>query len=162
MQNDQSPAPLGRVASLHLHPKVSGQPFTTVASIEVEEGKGIIGNPRYFARRSRSGGFTKRQLSLIEREQIGEHAAALGLENISPGTIRSNIETIGIDLVALVGRQVQVGTAVLFFYEPRTPCEKMDAICNGLRAMMADGKQGVMAQVIRSGKIQVGDEIRPV
>ncbi len=152
---------VGRVASLHLHPEEPGEPFTTVASIEVVAGKGIIGNPRYFARKSRSGGPSKRQLSLIEREQISEHAAALGLESIAAGTVRSNIETTGIDLIKLVGKHVQIGNAIIHFYEPRTPCEKMDAICVGLRGLMSDGKQGVMAQVVRSGQIAIGDAIVP-
>lgn len=130
--------------------------------IDLEAGKGIVGNLRYFARRSRSGGFSKRQVSLIEREMIAEHAAMLGLQTVAPGTVRSNIETFGVDLVALVGKQVEIGTATLFFYEPRTPCSKMDEICPGLRNLMEDGRQGVMAQVIRSGRIQVGDAIRPV
>ncbi len=149
----------GTIASLHLHPRMSGEPFQTVSSIEVTEGKGIVGNPRHFARRSRSGGLSKRQVSLIEREQIAEHAATLGLQSIPPGTVRSNIETDGINLVALVGKQVQIGDAILFFYETRTPCSKMDGICVGLRALMEDGKQGVLAQVVRSGKISVGDKI---
>ena len=160
MQNAQSLAPVGRVASLHLHPKVSGQPLQTVSSFEVEEGKGIVGNPRFYARRSRSGGFSKRQVTLIEREQIGEHAAALGLQTISPGTVRSNIETTGINLVTLIGHHAQIGSAVLYFYAPRTPCEKMDAISDGLRALMENGRQGVLAQVIQSGTIRVGDAIR--
>jgi MOSC domain-containing protein YiiM len=150
---------VGTVASLHLHPRVSGELFQTVSSIDVVEGRGISGNPRYFARRSRSGGFSKRQVSLIEREQIAEHAAALGLEAIAPGVVRSNIETTGIDLAALIGKQVEIGGAILFFYEPRTPCAKMDAICIGLRSLMDDSKQGVLAQVIRSGRISVGDRI---
>ncbi|MDB6024503.1 MAG: sulfurase [Verrucomicrobiales bacterium] len=151
----------GRVASLHLHSAEPGQKFQSVTMVEVIEGKGIVGNPRYFSRNSRSGGPSKRQVSLIEREQIAEHTTTLGLETLLPGTVRSNIETSGIDLIALVGKQVRIGEAILFFYEPRTPCAKMDAICIGLRALMDDGKQGVMAQVIRSGKIAVGDEIVP-
>jgi len=147
-----------RVASLHLHPKVGGQALQAVESFEVEAGKGIVGNPRHFARRSRSGGPRKRQVSLIEREQIGEHAVALGLESIGPGVVRANIETLGINLMELVGREVEIGTAVLFFYEPRTPCFKMDDICQGMKELMK-GRQGVMAQVIQSGRISVGDEI---
>ena len=150
---------IGTVASLHLHPKESGEAFQTVSSVEVIEGKGIVGNPRYFARRSRSGGLSKRQVSLIEREQISEHATTLRLETIRPGIVRSNIETNNINLVALVGKQVQIGEAVLFFYDRRTPCSKMDDICAGLRVLMEDGKQGVMAQVVRFGKISVGDKI---
>ena len=150
---------LGHVASLHLHPKISGDPFTLVQGIDLEQGKGIIGNPRYFARRSRSGGFSKRQVSLMEREQIAEHAATFGMEKISPGVVRSNIETIGVKLCDWIGAEMRIGEAVLYFYEARTPCEKMDAICQGLRAAMANKRQGVLAQVTRTGRIQVGDKI---
>lgn len=149
----------GRVASLHLHPSESGEPFQNVTTIELEAEKGIVGNPRYFARRSRSGGFSKRQVSLIEQEQIAEHAAVLGLPKIPPGIVRSNVETTGIDLQQLVGEQVQIGSAILYFYEARTPCFKMDKICQGLKDLMNDNKQGVLAQVVKSGRINVGDEI---
>ena len=151
----------GRVASLHLHPEKGGEPMRAVEQFEVVEQKGIRGNPRKFGAISRrTDQPSKRQVTLIEREQIGEHAAALGLETISPGAVRSNIETDGIDLVALVGRNVRIGDALLYLYEPRTPCEKMDRICEGLRALMENSKQGVLAQVIRSGTIRVGDVIR--
>ena len=159
MNGFDSPALLGRVASLHLHPREGGEPFQTVGAIEVEAQKGIIGNPRYYARRSRSGEPSKRQVSLIEREQIGEHSVALGLETIPPGAVRSNIETTGVNLISLIGQQVQIGDAILFLYEARTPCSKMDALCAGLRELMMENRQGVLAQVIRSGRIEVGDGI---
>jgi MOSC domain-containing protein YiiM len=152
----------GRVAALHLHPLEAGEPLQAVTFFELETGKGIVGNPRYFARLSRSGAPGKRQVSLIEREQIAEHATTLGSETIPPGAVRANVETSGIDLVALIGQQVQIGTAILFFYEARTPCGKMDAICRGLRELMQENRQGVLAQVIQSGRIGVGDEIRLV
>src|SRR5262249_46486498 len=100
----------GRVASLHLHPLVSGKPLQSVDSIELVEGKGISGEPRYFERKSRTSGEpSKRQVSLIEREQIAEHADALGIKGIEPGAVRSNVETSGINLVALVGREIEIG-----------------------------------------------------
>src|SRR3954468_17723836 len=118
-----SPAPLGRVASLHLHPVVSGQPLRSVDAIEAVAGKGILGDPRYFERISRSTGKpSRRQVSLIEREQIAEHAAALGLQSIPPGAVRANIETFGINFGDFLGKKLRVGEAVLFLYEPRTPC----------------------------------------
>lgn len=132
-----------------------------VEQIEVVAHKGILGNPRKFAAIShRTGQPGKRQVSLIEREQISEHAVTLRLQSIPPGAVRSNIETIGIDLIALVGREVRIGTARLFFYEARTPCEKMDRICVGLRSLMENSKQGVLAQVVQDGIIRVGDTIR--
>ena len=103
---------------------------------------------------------SRRQVSLIEREQIAEHAAALGLEGIPPGAARANVETEGMNLVALVGRKIQVGSAVLLLYEAREPCPKMDLVCQGLRAQMMNGRQGVMAEIVRSGGIRRGDAIR--
>lgn len=148
----------GRVVSLHLHPEKSGEPLRALEQMELVEQKGIVGNGRYFGRVSRSTGQpSKRQVTLIEREQISEHAASLSLETILPGAVRSNIETLGINLIELIGREVRVGESTLLFYEARTPCEKMDRICTGLRALMEDRKQGVLAQVVRGGRIKIGD-----
>ena len=150
----------GRVASLHLHPEEPGAPLSAVSSVEVVEGKGVEGEPRYFGRVSReSGKPSRRQVSLIEREQIAEHAATLGLQKIGPGAVRANIETEGISLVPLVGQQVEIGEAVLFLYAPRDPCARMDAVCQGLRELMLENKQGVMAEVVKSGRIAVGDRV---
>jgi len=146
-------APTGRVASLHLHPPEPGEPLRAVTEIEVIEGRGIANNPRYFGRP------TRRQVTLIGREQIAEHAATLGLESIAPGLVRSNIETDGIDLIALLGQKVRVGEALLLFYDPRTPCHKMDLVAPGLRELMKDKRQGVLAQVLGSGKIRLGDRL---
>ena len=163
MNSDSSPALLGHVASLHLHPTEPGMPLLSVEAIEVVAAKGIAGDARYFGRLSRDTGQpTRRQVSLIEREQIAEHAAALGLPAIPPGVVRSNIETEGVPLISHLNRQIQIGDAVLFLYAPRDPCAKMDAICQGLRALMMNSRQGVMAEVVRSGKIRRCDAIRLV
>jgi MOSC domain-containing protein YiiM len=132
-----------------------------VEQIALVESKGVLDEPRYFGRNSRSTGQpSKRQVTLIEREQIAKHAATLGLQSIPPGAVRSNIETSGIDLISLIGKQVEIGEAILLLYAPRDPCEKMDAICQGLRELMTNNRQGVLAQVLRSGKIEIGDEIK--
>ena len=152
---------VGRVVSLHLHPAKPGTPSKPVDFVDVVAGKGIEGEPRYFGRISQATGqLSRRQVSLIEREQIVEHAASLGLEIIPPGAVRANIETLGIDLIARVGQQIEIGGAVLFLAEPRTPCEKMDAICKGLRERVQNNRQGVMAQVVKPGRIRVNDSIR--
>lgn len=159
MNKSASDAPSGRVASLHLHPPEPGAPLLPAEAIELIAGKGIIGDTRYFGRPGRTDKPHRRQVTLIAREEIAGHAVALGLQTISPGAVRANIETLGIDLLALLGRRVAVGGAVLHFYEPRTPCAKMDAICVGLRDLMKDQRQGVLAEVIQPGLIRVGDPI---
>jgi MOSC domain-containing protein YiiM len=155
---------LGTVASLHLHPAQSGAALEPAAEIQVQAGKGIAGDPRYFDRKRRDGTPSRRQISLIAREQIAEHAAALGLapEAIPPGAVRANIETCGMNLTHWVGRKVEVGEAILFFYETRKPCHKMDAVAPGLQRLMSDGRQGVLAEVVRSGCIRLGDPIREI
>jgi len=153
-----STASPARVASLHLHPVEPGEPLQTVTEFQLIAGKGIVGEPRYFGKISRKTGRpSRRQISLIEREQIAEHAAVLGLEAIPPGAVRANIETTGIDLIQLIGKEIQVGDAILLIYEPRTPCQRMDAICAGLRGLMENKRQGVLAEIIRSGTIRSHD-----
>jgi MOSC domain-containing protein YiiM len=157
------PALSGHVASLHLHPVEPGTPLQCVEAIELIESKGILGEPRYFGRLSRDNGSpNRRQVTLIEREQIAEHAGALGRDSIAPGAVRANIETTGINLISLIGHEVEIGEAVLFLYAPRDPCAKMDVVCQGLRQRMMDNRQGVLAEVRRSGKVRIGDAIRAV
>ncbi len=161
MKANDSPALPGLVASLHLHPAEPGAPLQSVETVELVAGRGIQSDARYFGRLSRDTGQpTRRQVTLIEREQISEHAAALSLPSIPPGAVRSNIETTGINLISLLGREVEIGGAVLLPYAPRDPCAKMDALCQGLRALMMNNRQGVLAEVLRSGTIHIGDPIR--
>jgi MOSC domain-containing protein YiiM len=162
MINESVTVLLGQVASLHLHPTDPGQPLNSVEAIEMVEAKGISGDTRYFGRLSGDTGQPRRrQVTLIEREQIADHASALGLRGIAPGAVRSNIETAGVNLIALLGSEIEIGEAVLRLYAPRDPCPKMDAICQGLRERMMDHRQGVLAEVVRSGKVRVGDRIVP-
>jgi MOSC domain-containing protein YiiM len=148
-----------RVVSLHIHPEKSGAEMLSVQEFNLEAENGIVQDKRYFGRRSSSGAPVKRQITLIEREQISEHAAALGCDDFPHGAVRSNIETEGIDLVPLAGKQIQIGTAILVIGSPRDPCEKMDRLAPGLRELMDHGKQGVLAQVLVSGKVRLGDSI---
>ena len=152
----------GIVASLHLHPEIAGEPLREVDDFQAEAGLGIVGDVRVFGRKDRLGRPSRRQVSLIAREEIARHAAAVELPGITPGAVRSNIETTGIDLISFLGCQMEVGEAVLLFYEARTPCYKMDRIAPGLQGRMSQGRQGVMAQILRSGRIRVGDRICPI
>jgi len=149
----------GIVASLHVHPGIAGQPLIQVEEFNLVAEKGIREDARYFGRVN-NGKPAKRQVTLIEREIIDQHASALGAQ-LDPGDVRSNIESIGIDLISLIGQRVQIGDAILLFVEPRTPCHKMDALAEGLRALMENSRQGVIARVVKGGKIRPGDSIQP-
>jgi MOSC domain-containing protein YiiM len=134
--------------------------MVAVEQITLVAGKGIAEDARYFGRRKANGEPNRRQVTLIEREQIGEHASVLGLTAIGPGRVRSNIETDGISLAECIGSRLQIGEAILFVHAPRTPCEQMEAIAPGLRKMMENDRQGVLAEVVRGGVVRVGDSVR--
>ena len=75
----------GRVASLHLHPEQPGVAMNSVEMIEVVLQKGIVGNGRYFGRIRRiSGEPGKRQVTLIEREQIAAMQPISGCPESTP------------------------------------------------------------------------------
>jgi MOSC domain-containing protein YiiM len=133
--------------------------MTDTNEIEVVVGKGIRDEPRYFGRKSRSGQPSRRNVTLIEREIVSQHATTLKAQ-IPPGLVKSNVETTGVDLISLIGKKVQIGEAILNFYEPRLPCDQMDRIIPGMRILMCDKRQGVIAEIVQSGRIKVGDELR--
>lgn len=134
------------------------------SSMTLISGKGILGNTRYYdIINKRTGKPNLNHVSLIEREQIADHVHNTSLEQIYPGLVRSNIETTNIDLISLIGRYVSIGdTAVLYFYRARTPCWKMDIISNGLQKSMKFNRQGVIAEIIISGDIKIGDVVQPI
>src|SRR3989442_15329339 len=99
----------GHVASLHVHPAEVEGPMLSVEEITLVEGKGIVQDVRYFDRKNCSGQPRRRQVTLIEREQISEHAAVLGLPAIAPGSGRSNIQTDGVSLIDCLGKPLQIG-----------------------------------------------------
>lgn len=158
------PKAAAQVVSIHLHPACSGPPLQAVHTVEAVAGKGLRGDFRFFARNQPGQAIpSRRQVTLIERETIAAYAAALGLSSgLRAGAVRANIETLGILLVSLVGRRVRVGEAILLIYEARKPCAKMDQVHPGLRRLMEDGCQGVLAEVEVGGEISVGDPISAV
>ena len=114
--------------------------------------RGVPGDTRYFGRLSRDTGQpTRRQVTLIEREQIAEHAAALRLPFITPAQSGPTSRPRASTSFRCSGRD-QIGGAVLLLYAPRDPCAKMDAICQGLRAVMMKAGRASSPKCSRSGK----------
>jgi MOSC domain-containing protein YiiM len=150
----------GVVGSLHVHSTRSTEPMVDVTGLTLVAEKGIQEDKRYFDRLNSAGRPRRRQVTLMEREQISEHADALNLPEISPGAVRANIETRGISLIECIGKELQIGEAVICVYEARTPCSQMDVIAKGLRELMENSRQGVLAEVIQSGTVRIGDKIR--
>jgi MOSC domain-containing protein YiiM len=85
-----------------------------------------------------------------------QHLDALGVE---PGAIRENVTVEGVDVHTWpVGQRVQVGDALFEITMVCDPCQKMDALRPGLRALLED-RRGMLAHVVEGGEVALGDEI---
>ena len=79
--------------------------------------------------------------------------------NVEPGAIRENITVEGEDVQNWpLGQRVRVGKAEFEITMVCDPCHRMDELRDGLRAEL-DNKRGMLARVVESGVVAVGDEI---
>ena len=85
-----------------------------------------------------------------------EHLDSVGVE---PGAIRENLTVEGADVQTWpVGQQLRVGEALFEVTMVCDPCHRMDELRQGLRAEL-DGKRGMLARVVESGEVALGDEV---
>lgn len=98
---------------------------------------------------------SKRQILLVDRETL----EALDL---SPGVIRENITTEGLNVNGLeLGERLRVGEALLEVTMICTPCGLMDKIRLGLRREIR-GRRGMMCRVVQGGVIRPGDPMERI
>jgi MOSC domain-containing protein YiiM len=82
--------------------------------------------------------------------------------NVEPGAIRENITVDGEDVQQWpIGQRVRAGSAEFEITMVCDPCHRMDELRDGLRAEL-DGKRGMLARVVESGEVAVGDAIELV
>ena len=108
-----------------------------------------------------------RQVHLIHAE-LFDDLAAKGFE-VVPAQMGENVTTIGIDLLGLsAGTRLRLGgEALIELTGLRNPCFKLDGLASGLMQAVLEKrpgktlirKAGVMAVVVGSGEVRVGDAI---
>jgi MOSC domain-containing protein YiiM len=85
-----------------------------------------------------------------------EHLDAVGVE---PGATRENLTVDGDDVERWpIGQRVRAGGAVFEITMVCDPCHRMDELRDGLRGEL-EGRRGMLAKVVESGEVAVGDEI---
>lgn len=137
-------APMASVIFLQFGPK-KGEPLLPAAALRLIEDLGIEGDHH-----GRPG--SSRQVLLMSEENCD----AFGL---APGEVRENIVTRGLGLQDLpAGTRLGIGGAVLEITKDCTPCEFMDSLRPGLRLRILR-RRGMLARVIRTGEIRLGDPI---
>ncbi len=94
----------------------------------------------------------KREVLFVSKE----HLDAVG---VAPGAIRENLTVEGDDVERWsVGQRVRAGEAVFEITMVCDPCHRMDELREGLRSEL-EGRRGMLARVVESGEVAVGDEI---
>ncbi len=102
----------------------------------------------------------KRAVTLIQAEHLPVIAALCDGE-VTPGALRRNLLVSGINLAALKGREVRVGTAFLRITGPCPPCSRMEEVLGrgGYSAVRHHG--GWCAEVVEPGDVAIGDGVTP-
>ncbi|SAK52455.1 MOSC domain protein [Caballeronia hypogeia] len=128
------------------------KPLQVVDSARAITGAGLDGD--HYSRRDGN-----RQVTLIQTESLCAIAAHLGLHGVSPGDLRRNIVTSGINLNALKDRRFRIGQAVLEASGECHPCSRMEETfgVGGYNAVRGFG--GITARVIEEGTIELASTI---
>jgi MOSC domain-containing protein YiiM len=148
----------GRLAGIARHDRPKG-PMETVDHVAVTGAEGVHGDFRGGHASTKPG--RKRQVSLIEAECVTAAMAEAGAA-LDWSDCRRNLLVTGLRLPREEGTLVQIGRSlVLEITCECDPCERMDALHDGLRAAMTrDWRGGFLGRVIEDGEIAVGDSIR--
>jgi MOSC domain-containing protein YiiM len=123
-------------------------PMEEVAEVRALQDSGLEG-----CAHARTG--SPRQVLLVDSE-------TLELMELSPGIIRENITSRGINVNGLdEGQRLQVGAAQLEVSMVCTPCDMLEKIRPGLRREIR-GRRGMLCRVIAGGMIRQGDRIERI
>ena len=97
-----------------------------------------------------------------KREVLFVSSAHLDSVGVDAGAIRENLTVEGADVQQWpIGQRVKAGEALFEITMVCDPCHRMDELRDGLRAEL-DGKRGMLARVVESGEVAVGDAIELV
>ena len=137
--------------------KNNNEKISEVESITLLKGKGIT-NDRHF----HDYNDPYNQLSLIESENIDKYNKKKNL-NISYIDFRRNIVTKDIQLNNLIGKKILIGDAEILGIDLCRPCKHLEEKLGQndiIKEFLRGG--GLRCEILRSGKINVGDLIKVI
>jgi MOSC domain-containing protein YiiM len=104
----------------------------------------------------RPGG--NRQVTLIAEEHLAAIASFLG-RPVTPDLLRRNIVVSGINLLALKGRRISIGSAILEITGECHPCSRMEVVFGPGGYNAVRGQGGVTAKTLQEGHFGLGDNV---
>ena len=119
--------------------------------MEPLESAGVFENEGVEGCAHRRGG--KRNVLFVATEDL----EALG---VSLGAVKENFTIRGADVMKWpVGQRLAIGDAEFEISMICDPCELMEEIRPGLQAEI-EGRRGMLARVLKTGKVSVGDQLQ--
>lgn len=145
-----------QIASIVYKPAGMAEPDDDYLRIDLNEAQLIAGHG---IEGDRKGGHPERQLNIMSYETL-TNLRSLGFYT-EPGQMGEQIVLHQVDVDHLPpGAHVQLGAdAIIEIVKPRTGCEKFERLQKRSRQEAA-GQMGMIAKVIASGKIRVGDKVK--
>ena len=143
----------GPVAWIGLRP-ARHAPLVEVREAALDPVEGLVGD-HY---RSRTTG--SRHLTLIGAEDLQAIAAFLGRGAVTPGELRRNVVTGGVNLLALKDRRFRLGSALLEGTGECHPCSRMELILGQGGYNAVRGRGGITARVLEGGTVRLDDLLR--
>ena len=121
------------------------EPMEPLEAARVYENEGVEGCAH------RRGG--KRNVLFVSAEDL----EAVGGE---PGAVKENFTVRGADVMRWpIGQRLAIGGAEFEVSMVCDPCELMEEIRPGLQAEL-EGRRGMLARVVKTGELSVGDRVR--
>jgi MOSC domain-containing protein YiiM len=151
----------GAVAGIYIATEAAG-PTVALEEVEAVADRGLR-RDRYFAGEgtySDTPG-TGRQVTLIEQEALEAAARDYGIV-LEPGQSRRNIETVGVALNHLVGREFMIGEVRLRGMRLNEPCAHLAQLSKRGVVKALTHRGGLRADILVGGVIRVGDPVRPI
>ncbi|RST30932.1 MOSC domain-containing protein [Sphingomonas ginkgonis] len=131
-------------------------PMEVIEHGRIIPGQGVVGDFRGALKSGRN----KREISILARADWEAALRELG-QHVSWEMRRANLYVDGIFLPRSPGSRIRLsGGALLEVTGECDPCNRMNEIAEGLRAVLTpDWRGGVLTRVIEGGPIMVGDSV---
>ena len=145
---------MGKIEAINITNISEGNTFYVNQAI-LEKGKGIV-NDRYYENFKEK----KEQVTLIDLEDINNFNIQIK-QNIEAKDFRRNIIVSGINLNELIDKKIKINKVTLKIHEICQPCKYLqDRLKTPGLVKMLLNKSGVRAEILSSGSLSVGDDIK--
>ena len=137
--------------------KNNNQKIQEIDKIELLSGKGVVGDSHFHENND-----VRSQVTLIESENIDYYNNKFKTD-YPYIDFRRNVATKGIQLNDLVGKKLLIGNIEVQVHDLCRPCKHLEETLKGqdiIKEFLRRG--GLRCKIIKSGNVNIGDEIKVV